>query len=355
MPETADSSPSLNVPDALRLRIDRDALSHNWRLLDEMSGAAQAGAAVKADAYGLGAELAVQVLRDAGTQQFFVAHWREIPPLLAHIPASAIAVLHGPANSAQAEYARAIGARPVINSLHQARLWQAAGGGTCALMIDTGMNRLGVEPALVTAPEIAALKPDLVLSHLASADEDVPQTAAQLSLFRAASAEFPNARRSLANSAGIALGPDYAFDLTRPGLALYGGTPRAELAGLIRQVAVPQVEVLQIRQLAAGDKVGYNAIFTAPHALKAATVAIGYADGFLRSRGPGGGLLHQGVALPIIGRVSMDMVVVDCSMADDLHEGDWLDVPFDLPRIAEASTLTQYELLTTLGRRFTRV
>lgn len=354
MPDSDHSLPLPPVPDALRLRIDRSALGDNWRLLNDLSGAATAGAAVKADAYGVGAEVAVQALRDAGTQQFFVAHWREVPPLLQHIPASSIAVLHGPANSQEAEFARAIGARPVINSLHQARLWHAAGGGACALMIDTGMNRLGLEPALVTDPDIAALRPDLVFSHLASADEDVAQTPAQLALFRAASAEFPEARRSLANSAGIALGGDYAFDLTRPGLALYGGTPRAELAGRIRQVAFPQVEVLQIRRLAAGDMVGYNATYAAPHALTTATIALGYADGFLRSRGPGGSLLCNGIALPIIGRVSMDMVVVDCSAADDLREGDWLDVPFDLPKASAASGLTQYELLTTLGRRFTR-
>jgi alanine racemase len=164
----------------------------------------------------------------------------------------------------------------------------------------------------------------------------------------------PARRRSLANSAGIALGEAYAFDLTRPGLALYGGVPRPELAGTIRQVAFPQAAVLQLRDLSPGDSVGYNATFTADRPLRAATVSLGYADGFLRCWSAVGGLLHDETLLPLLGRVSMDMVVVDSTAAPGLREGDWLDVPYSLPEASAQSGLTQYELLTLLGRRFAR-
>ena len=166
---------------------------------------------------------------------------------------------------------------------------------------------------------------------------------------------MPARRRSLANSAGIALGNAYAFDLTRPGLALFGGVPRPELAAAIRQVAFPQAAVLQLRELSPGDSVGYNATFTADRPLRAATVSLGYADGFLRCWSGVGELRHGEAALPLLGRVSMDMVVVDCTAAPGVREGDWLDVPYDLPDASARSGLTQYELLTLLGRRFARV
>jgi alanine racemase len=192
------------------------------------------------------------------------------------------------------------------------------------------------------------------MSHLASADEDVEQNARQLALFAELARLVPARRRSLANSAGIGLGTHYAFDLTRPGLALYGGIPRAELAGVIRQVAHPQAAVLQLRDLSPGDSVGYNATFTAERPLRAATVSLGYADGFLRCWSGRGALRHGEAALPLLGRVSMDMVVVDCSAAPDLREGDWLDLPYSLPEASARCDLSQYELLTLLGKRFRR-
>lgn len=339
-------------PPSLRLRLDDGALAANWRALDAMSGAAHAGAAVKADAYGLGAGKVVPVLRDAGARDFFVAHWSEVPDVLRHVDPAQVAVLHGPVRAEDAAYARSVGVRPVINSIAQAKRWTEAGGGPCHLMVDTGINRLGLSLADIGDPAIAALDVDLLISHLASADEDSPLNAHQLARFRTVCAEIPAQRRSLANSAGIALGPDFAFDLTRPGIALYGGVPRGELASTIRQVAYPQAAVIQVRELAAGDSVGYNAAFTAAAAMRAGVVSLGYADGFLRCRGPG--VLRCGEArLPLLGKVSMDMVVVDLGAAD-VREGDWLDVPFELPTQAEACGLSQYELLTTLGRRFRR-
>ncbi|HWU01350.1 MAG TPA: alanine racemase C-terminal domain-containing protein, partial [Novosphingobium sp.] len=172
---------------------------------------------------------------------------------------------------------------------------------------------------------------------------------------QAARGQVAHRRASLANSAGIALGGAYLGDLTRPGLALYGGVPRGELAGLIRQVAFPQAAVLQVRHVSAGTALGYNATFVAPRPMRIGTIALGYADGYLRCwsgvgamRGPGG------EALPVLGRVSMDLTIIDLSDAPAVAEGDLVRACYDLPGAAAASGLSQYELLTLLGRRFSR-
>lgn len=341
-------------PPTLRLRIDSGALQANWRALDQLSGRARAGAAVKANCYGLGVDKCVPALVAAGAERFFVAHWSEVAPLLAHVAPQQVSVLHGPLSPQHVDYAKAAGVRPVINSLYQARLWTDGGGGPCDLMVDTGINRLGLSMHEIGASEIAALEVVTLMSHLASADEHSPMNAQQLARFAEAAAHIPAAQHSLANSAGIALGPDYHFDLTRPGLSLYGGVPCDALDGAIRQVAHPQAAVMQLRDISAGESVGYNATFTAAQAMRIAVVSLGYADGFLRSWGGRGALAREGVRLPLLGRVSMDMVVVDASAAPALREGDWLDIPYTLPHAAAASGLSQYELLTVLGARFAR-
>lgn len=340
-------------PPTLRLHIDKVALAGNWRALDRLSGTARAGAAVKANCYGLGVEACVPVLRDAGCRDFFVAHWSEVPAVLAHVPAEQVSVLHGPVRGADAAFARAAGVRPIIVSVPQARLWSESGGGACDLMVDTGINRLGIAPDEVSDPAVQALDVQTLISHLACADENSTMNAGQLAAFRAALPRIAHREASLANSAGIALGPDYAFDLTRPGLSLYGGVPRPELASQIRQVAFPQAAIIHTRRLSAGDAVGYNASFTAPGPIQTGVVSLGYADGFLRAWG-GGALRHGQTRLPILGKVSMDMVVIDLTEAPDLTEGDWVDVPYYLPDAARQTGLTQYELLTVLGHRFDR-
>lgn len=337
---------------SLRLRVDQEALAHNWRALDALSGDAVAGAAVKAACYGLGTDHCLPTLRDAGCESFFVAHWSEVDAARAHVPAHKIAVLHGPMRDSDVAYARASGAVPVINSLAQARRWTQGAGKTCHLMIDTGINRLGVSPSELGDPAIQALDIDMVMSHLASADEESEANTRQLKAFRDCLAAVTFKRASFANSAGIALGREYAFDVTRPGLALYGGVPRSELRETIRQVAHLDAAVIQTRTLNAGDAVGYNGEFVAKSAMHVGTVSLGYADGFLRSRGPENALFHQGNRLPILGKVSMDMIVVDLSTAPPIAEGDWLQVPFDLPDAAQQSSLSQYELLTVLGSRW---
>ncbi len=338
----------------LRLKLDYQALAANWRTLDRLSGGAAAGAAVKANAYGLGAAQVVPVLAAAGCRDWFVAHWQEVPEMLRHVPPAQIAVLHGPLTASDAAYARAAGVRPVLNSLPQIQRWLAAGGGPCDLMVDTGINRLGLAMADLSDPAIGLLDIDCCMSHLASADENSPQNTAQLANFAAVTAVVAAKRYSLANSAGIALGADYHFGLTRPGLAVYGGIPNAAFAGKIAQVAYPEARVMQVRALAAGDQVGYNATYTAPAPMRVGVVSLGYADGYLRCWSGKGNLNWQGKCLPVLGRISMDMTVIDLSSAADCVEGDWVSVEYALPAASAASGLSQYELLTLLGIRFAR-
>ncbi|MYL97906.1 alanine racemase [Novosphingobium sp. FGD1] len=341
-------------PPALRLRFDADALVSNWRALDRLSGSARAGAAVKADAYGVGAAKVVPALLSAGCRDFFVAHWSEVPAALEGAGKAGISVLHGPVTAGDATFARATGVKPVVNSLAQARLWIDAGGGPCDLMVDTGMNRLGVSLDDLGDPLIEALEVDLLLSHLVSAEEDTDLNERQRSRWQDARAQVRHARASLANSAGIALGEAFHGDLTRPGIALYGGVPRPEMASLLRQVVTPEAVILQVRDIAAGETIGYNATFTAPSPMRLGTIAIGYADGYLRCWSGKGGFCASGAALPVLGRVSMDLTVIDLSAAPHLREGDWVSADYALPESSAATGLSQYELLTLLSRRFGR-
>jgi alanine racemase len=220
------------------------------------------------------------------------------------------------------------------------------------------MNRLGIAPQDVLEGLLDGLVIDTLMSHLASADEDVVQNAHQRTAFVALSDKTNARRMSLANSAGICLGVDYAFDLTRPGLALYGGIPRGEARGHIRQVAFPEAQILQRRILRAGDVIGYNATFTAPADTEVAIINLGYADGYLRSfSGPDGvaGGSAEGGTLPVIGRVSMDLIALDVTAAPQLSEGDWVRMDYDLTEASARSGLSPYELLTNLGQRYTRI
>jgi len=341
-------------PPALRLEIDSAALADNWRALDRLSGRARAGAAVKANAYGLGIAAVVPVLRDAGCRDFFVAHWSEAADVAALVDPAAISVLHGPLTAADAAYARALGIKPVINSLRQARLWLDAGGGLCDLMVDTGINRLGLPLTDIGDEAIAGLDIDVLMSHLASADEDVGLNELQRQRWEQARTALRHRRASLANSAGITLGAGYHGELTRPGISLYGGVQRDELADTIRQVARPMTAIMQVRHIEAGDSLGYNATFTASAPMRVGTIALGYADGYLRCWSGKGVMLSRGRALPVLGRVSMDMTIVDLSAASDLGEGDWLEVQYSLPVAAAKSGLSQYELVTLIGNRFGR-
>ena len=338
----------------LRLRLDGDALVHNWRWLDARSGVAACGAAVKADGYGLGAGGVVQRLAGAGCRDFFVASWAEAQALMPRAQGLSLSVLHGVRIEDMA-VALAGPARPVLNSHAQIARWRDAGGGPCDVMVDSGINRLGISITEVGEGLLDGLDIETLMSHLACADEDVPLNARQRDRFSGLARRSGARRMSLANSAGICLGTDYAFDLTRPGLALYGGVPRGEAAGHIRQVVRPQAQILQRRTVAAGESVGYNALFTAAAPIELATLNLGYADGYWRGfSATGHAIAASGARLPVIGRVSMDLTAIDVDAAPELAEGDWVEVAYDLPAAAAASGMSQYELLTGLGQRFAR-
>lgn len=354
-PIAASAEGMITIAPPHRLRLDPAALVANWRWLAKASGAAACGAAIKADGYGLGARAVMRHLAAAGCRDFFVATWTEAAALMPLPAGVALSVLHGVGREDMAA-ALTLPVRPVLNSVAQVARWREAGAGRpCDVMVDTGMGRLGLTIAEVGAGALAGLRIETLLSHLASADEESGQNARQLAAFRAVREAVPARRYSLANSAGICLGADYGFDLTRPGIALYGGLPRPEAAGQIRQVAFPEARVLQVRSVEAGETVGYGATWAAPACTRIAVANIGYADGYLRCHGGGvGSARWQGRALPVVGRVSMDLTAFDIGDAA-MSEGDWLALDYDLPAVSARCGLSQYELLTGLGVRFERV
>ena len=218
----------------------------------------------------------------------------------------------------------------MLNTPAQVARWkEAAPGRPCDVMVDTGMNRLGLRTDEIDL--LDGLDIDTLHSHLACADEDSAMNAVQRDRFVAVAATVKARRYALANSAGICLGRDYSFDLVRPGLALYGGVPGAEAAGHIRQVAFPEAEVVQRRKIRAGETCGYGATWTAAADTEAAIVNIGYADGYLRCFAGKGSASADGKPLPLIGRVSMDLVALDASAVPELAEGDWVTLDYDLP------------------------
>lgn len=331
----------------LRLTIDRAALQSNWRWLAQRARAA-AGAAIKADGYGVGARDTFEALLEAGCRDFFVSTWWEAEQLGTVPEGVSLVVLHGPGPD------DAVGkARPTLNSPEQVARWKAIGGGRpCDVMIDTGINRLGLRPA--DSGCLAGLEIDTLHSHLACADEDHALNALQLERFRAAAAAIPAQRYSLANSAGICLGADFSFDLVRPGLAVYGGVPRAEAEGHIQPVARIEAQVIQRRRVLAGESCGYGATFMAKRDLDAVVVNFGYADGYFRGFSNLGSAKAGVAVLPLLGRVSMDLLIFGCD-GTELGEGDWVEIDYELPRAAVLSGMSQYELLTGLGSRFERV
>ena len=336
---------------SLRLTIDRSAIQSNWRWLQNRAEV-PAGAAVKADGYGLGAREAAEALIEAGCRDFFVSTWAEAETLGDLPPDVSLVVLHG-VGPDDAQAALRLGGRPCLNTIDQVARWrEIAPDRACDVMVDTGMNRLGLRPTEMGA--LDGLTIDTLHSHLASADEDSALNEMQLERFRAAASAVHARRYSFANSAGICLGPDYSFDLVRPGLSLYGGIPRAEAEGGIRQVARVEAQIVQRRTIPEGESCGYGATFIADEDTEAAILNIGYADGYLRGFSSRGSAFAGEYALPVLGRVSMDLLAVGVDAAPGLKEGDWVEIDYDLPSASQQSGLAQYELLTMLGSRFER-
>ena len=335
----------------LRLSCSEDALASNWRWLASRAGV-PCGAAIKANGYGLGAPQVLKVLLEAGCRDFFVSTWWEAAQLASHDQSTSLAVLHG-VGPDEGAGALSIAARPVLNTPQQVARWkEIAPGRPCEVMIDTGMNRLGLRPE--DAGALDGLRIQTLHSHLACADEDHAMNQLQLERFRQAASVIRAERYSLSNSAGILLGQKYAFDLVRPGLALYGGIPRSEARGHIRQVAHLEAQIVQRRVIPAGETCGYGATFVATENTEAAIINIGYADGYWRGFSARGSARHGDVALPVLGRVSMDLVAIGVDAAPSLAEGDWVELNFALEDAAAASGQSQYELLTGLGQRFER-
>jgi alanine racemase len=341
------------------LRIDLGALVANWRDLCVLHGAEVAGV-VKADGYGLGAGAVARALRVAGCGHFFVAHLAEGVALRRALGAGPdIIVLNGFRPGAEED----AGLLPVLNSLGDVAAW--AGHGPALLHLDTGMSRLGLDAAeqaaLAADPSLlAGLDLRFVMTHLACADEPGhPLNALQAARFAAAAQLLvPGVPTSFANSSGLFLGPAFRSDLARPGCALYGINPTPGVPNPMRQVVTLEVPVLQIREIAPGDTVGYGASHTAEVTTRVATVAAGYADGYLRSLSGRSLALFQGRAVPLMGRVSMDLTTFDVTDFPELRPGDRLMLiggPGNTPDdIAARCGTIGYEILTSLGRRYHR-
>ncbi len=337
-----------DAPAALRLRLDGDALVANFRWFQGRAGV-PAIPAVKADGYGLGASEVVARLHAAGASAFAVSTWAEAAALAR--PDLTVLVLHGFTADCTAA-ARALPlARPVLNTPAQCEAWREAFPGRAAdLMVDTGMNRLGLSPGELPAADGIALH--TVHSHLACADmPDHPLTPRQLAAFRIVVAATPGASHALANSAGICWGRDYSFDAVRPGLGLYGGTPHP--AARVRQVVTPEARVIQVRTVQPGETVGYGATWTARRESRIAILNIGYADGVPQSLGADLAIGHCGKDFGVTGRISMDMLAVDVTDAT-AEEGDWLALDWNLRMLARASGTSEYQFLVSLSPRFAR-
>ena len=348
------------------LHIDLAAIVANWRALAARAAPGAVAGVVKANAYGLGAVQVARALHAAGCRHFFVAHLSEGMALRAGLGAGPmIAVLDGFAPGAD----ESAGLVPVLNSLGDVLAHAAAGRSAgrarpALLHLDTGMARLGLdagEQARLAGDHslLAGLDLLYVMSHLACADEPAhPLNAAQAARFARACAALPRLPRSFANSSGLFLGADYASDLARPGCALYGINPTPGAPNPMLPVIRLEAPILQIREIPAGASVGYGASFVAARPSRIATIAVGYADGYLRCLSGQGVAAYRDMILPMVGRVSMDLITLDVTDAPGIAPGDVLQLiggaapsPDDLA--ARAGTIG-YEILTSLGDRYRR-
>jgi alanine racemase len=351
------------------LTIDLEAVAQNYRFLCARAGPARVAGVVKADAYGLGMAEVAPTLARAGCQSFFVAHLNEAIELRQLLPAVEIAALNG-LMPGTAEHYRVYGVTPVLNDPGQIEAWRrdcaAHGASPAILHVDTGMARLGLAPGDVERlaedrGRLAGFPIAYVMSHLACADEPGhPLNERQLLAFQTTREHLAIAApASFANSAGIFLGPRFHFDLVRPGIAVYGGNPVTGAPNPMRQTVRLQARILQLRSVDRPMSVGYGATQTVMPPAKLATIAVGYADGFLRAASHRGVAMVGGTQTPMVGRVSMDLVVLDVTAAPEaaLAPGALVDLigpGRTLDEVAEAAGTISYEILTDLGRRYHR-
>jgi alanine racemase len=353
--------------DAATLTIDLDAVAANYRLLRDMAPGAETAPVVKANGYGLGAAEVARRLWAEGARSFYVARLAEGESLrLALGDRSARILVFDGATEGSVERLLTADLIPVLNSLEQVDRWRAASGATdrvAALHVDTGMNRLGLSPdearALASdAVRRQGLAISLILSHLACAGQpDHAMNARQLAAFASVRALFPQARASLASSGGVFLGPDYHFDQTRPGISLYGGGPHDGPDHRLVPVVRLDVPILQVRNIAAGDSVGYGAAFVAETPMQVAIISAGYADGILRAGYPKGGAWFAGARRALLGRVSMDLIAVDITGAPGAAPGARVELigpDLSVDDVAAAAGTSAYEVLVRLGDRIDR-
>ncbi|QCO56870.1 alanine racemase (plasmid) [Pseudorhodobacter turbinis] len=337
------------------LSIDLDAIAANWHQLNRMSAAdTQTGAVIKADAYGLGAGRVARALAHAGARRFFVACAEEgaaVRQALGQGPQISVFSGH---MAGDTDTINDLDLTPMLNSIDQiTRHLESLPGRPFGVQLNTGMNRLGLDSVEWEAVAALILEagPELVMSHLACADEPGHQmNAAQLTEFRAMT-DGIDVPRSLAATGGILLGPEYHFDLTRPGIGLYGGLP-FETANPTVALSLP---VIQLRDIAIGQSVGYGCAWVAEAPSQIATVSGGYADGLLRALGNRAVLWAGDVPCPLVGRVSMDVITVDVSHLDQAPRTlDILGPHQTIDDLAAAADTIGYEILTNLGARYTR-
>ena len=337
------------------LTIDLDAIAANWRALDRLSGqGVQTGAVVKADAYGLGAPRVARALAQAGARRFFVAASEEGAAVRQALgPGPQINVLSGHMPT-DTQLIHDLDLTPMLNSLEQiTRHLEALPGHAFGVQLDTGMNRLGIEMLewQAVAPILLEAGPVMLMSHLACADEpDHPMNLAQLEAFHEMT-DGTGLPRSLAATGGILLGPEYHFDLTRPGVGLYGGRP-FEMAERVVTLSLP---VIQTREVAPGETVGYANSWEAETPAVIATLQGGYADGLLRSLSNNAVFWDGETPCPLVGRVSMDMITADVTHLAEMPKAlDILGPHQSVDELAEAAGTISYEILTGLGARYQR-
>lgn len=335
------------------LTIDLAAMAANWSALDAMSSV-ETGAVVKADGYGIGAERAVRRLAQSGARKFFVAVAEEGAQLRQSLGLEVEIYILSGHMSGDTDMINDLGLIPLLSSIDQMlRHFEALPGHPFGIQLDTGMNRLGLEPAEWEAVRTLALpqNPKLIMSHLACADEpDHPMNQQQLTCFKTMT-DGVQVPRSLAATGGILLGPEYHFDLVRPGVGLYGGLPYVDA----RPVVSLDLPIIQVRDVAPGESVGYGNTWIAERPSRIATVSCGYADGILRASGAKTSLFAGDVAVPIAGRISMDSIGVDVTDAPELPNAlELLGRHQSVDTLAANAGTIGYEILTSLGARYTR-
>lgn len=366
-----DGTKSMSPAGALsaQLRIDLAALISNYKLLKDKAAPAKTAAVVKADAYGLGMKEVALSLAGVGVDCFFVAQvsegikLRQILNTFKNRPAD-IFVFAGLQPGSETFFIKH-NLIPVLNSLPEIDRWAGCGRQPAAIQLDTGMNRLGldehtIEELHVCPQRLKNLDLKLIMSHFACADDPQhPLNQTQLERFRALKEKLPSAPASISNSAGIFLGSAAHFDVVRPGIALYGGNPQTGAPNPMRPVISLSAPILQIREVEAGQTIGYGATYRTNTFSRIAVISLGYADGFLRCFGQKATLRLAGAMVPIVGRVSMDLIALDVTAIPgaQIQVGDRvniLDTSTTIDDLALAGGTISYEILTLLGLRYER-